>query len=120
MDMMRLKRKAKQNLELGLARLRRWWSNKYKLPPNSPLFMEQTQAELQLEMFEDLMVRREELRQRLRDGETEGQASKILEQINAINKALEDEVEVQDDLIDQWERDLAEGRIPDLDAMPGV
>ena len=108
------------NLKTGMARLRRWWAGKYKLPPNSALFMEQTQAELSQEMFEDLMMRRDELRVQLEDGDSDGEGSRLLEEINSINKILGYDTEVQDDLWDQWERDIEEGRVPDLDAMPGA
>lgn len=114
-DTENLKWKAERNLENGLTQLRRWWSKKYKLPPNHDLFENQSVAEINLEFFEDLMAQRREVLEELDDEETRSEQAEVLfRQLNAINKALGFPEEVQDDLIDEWERELEAGRVPDL------
>ena len=89
--------------------------NKYKLPPNHELFVTRTLADLQLEMLEDLAQRREELRVQLEEREANTDTGRILDQINVINEVFDDQPEVWDPLIDKWEKELAEGKIPNLD-----
>lgn len=74
-------------------------------------------AEHTQEMYEDLMFRREEIERSLEEGSGDKQA--LMRQFSIINRVIEGKEESEDDLFDQWERDLEEGRIPDLDAMPG-
>lgn len=74
-------------------------------------------AEHTQEMYEDLMFRREEIETSLEEGGGDKQA--LMRQHAVINRVIEGKEESEDDLFDQWERDLEEGRIPDLDAMPG-
>jgi hypothetical protein len=74
-------------------------------------------AEHTQDMYEDLMFRLEEIDRSLEEGDSD--AKVLMKQRAIINKVLENEEETEDDLFDQWERDLEEGRIPDLDAMPG-
>lgn len=110
-----MKRKAEENLETGFAQLRRWWSKKYNLPPNHELFESQSVAELNLEFFEELMVRRKEVLDELADEEIRSpDVSQLFKTLNIINKALGLKEEFQDDLVEEWERDLALGKIPDL------
>lgn len=73
-------------------------------------------AEHTQDMYEDLMYRRDELQSSLEEGS--GDQKVQLRQLSIINKVLGVDAETEDDLFDQWERDVAEGRIPDLDAMP--
>lgn len=79
------------------------------------MFVGQTAAELQLEMFEDLLSQREEILEQL-DAVTEAQErGNLRERLHGINKVFGYALDQgQDDLIDEWERDLAEGRVPDL------
>jgi len=117
-DTSNLKQRAKENLESGLAQLRRWWAGKYKLPPNHSLFEGQSTAELTLEYFEDLMVERQGIRARLDDEDRvlkTDEVDALFARWNEIQRALDEPEEVQDDLIDEWERELEAGRIPDLD-----
>lgn len=114
MDTDRLKRRAKENLENGVAALKRWWSKKYELPPNHPLFLEQSMANLQQERFEDLYTRRQEIEMEMERGE--GDHEEHLKHLSLIAKALGEAAYVHDPLVDQWERELLEGKIPDLDA----
>jgi hypothetical protein len=73
-------------------------------------------AEHTQEMFEDLMFRRQEIERGLEEGSVDREAS--MRQLAIIDGVLENKDVSEDDLFDQWERDLEEGRIPDLDAMP--
>jgi hypothetical protein len=102
-----------------MGRLKRWWSNKYKLPPNHSLFVSQSEDELTQAMFEDWMVERESVLEKLKNNDGDGKD--LIEHLNLLNKALGEKKGdvVQDDLFESWERDVEEGRIPDLDAMPG-
>ena len=97
----------------GLGSLRRWWANKYSLPPNHELFESQSIADLNLEMFEDLIGRKRELEAELEAGETKNTGA-LLRALNEINRALGEAETGGDPLVDKWERELAEGKIPDL------
>jgi hypothetical protein len=108
-----LKEVAKANLEDGAAQLRRWWSQKYSKPPNHPLLEQSTAADLYIELYEDLLLRRNTLREELDDRTQDPE--KVIEKINEINKTLGDKEEVWDPLVAKWDRELAEGKIPDLD-----
>lgn len=96
--------------------MKRWWTKKYNLPSNHKLFVSQTIAELNLEFYEDLLVRRKEIMEDLDDPEIKSEAKDIMfKQLNSINNALGFEAMSSDPLIDEWERDLEMGRIPDLE-----
>lgn len=116
-DMVRIKKTARENVESGIAGLKRWWSKKYKLPPNHELFLNQNIGELNLEMYEDWMVRKDELedlmlnRPELFDP---SQMRGMQRELDSLNAALGENDFVEDDLIDKWERELAEGKTPDL------
>ena len=85
------------------------------MPPNHDLFENQSVAELNLEFYEELMTRRQEILDELDDEDTRSdEAGQLLKALNSINKALGLEEAVQDDLIAEWERELNAGRIPDL------
>lgn len=66
-------------------------------------------------MFEDMLVQRSELRDRMKDETNAKVRGVILESISAINKAFGEASETEDALVDEWERELAEGKIPDLE-----
>lgn len=114
-DLERIKRTARDNAKHGMAGLRRWWSNKYKLPPNHELFLGQSVSELNMEMYEDWILRIEELTEILESGDPLYDHSVIQKEIDQLRKALGDEPEVYDDLIDKWEQQLENGEIPDLE-----
>jgi hypothetical protein len=73
-------------------------------------------------MLEDLYVRRDELKNELKDCDNALERMRLVETIERINKVLEDPRKAIDDgpvytgdpIVDQWERDIAEGRRPDL------
>ena len=112
-----MKERAQYNLEHGLVWLKRWWVKKYALPPVHELFVGQSVAELELEFFEDLWAQREEVMHQLEDEDTRSaERSVMYRQLSVINNVLGLETESSDPLVDQWEKDLAEGRVPDLEA----
>lgn len=113
--MERLKARARENLANGNERIRRWWCDKYKRPPNHPLFLERSYAEWSIEMIEDLLERQAEIIQQMRDGVIKTRIGD--EMLARISDALGEEAISEDPLFDQWERDIAAGKEPDLEAM---
>ena len=112
----RVRRRAEREVKGGIAGLRRWWSQKYKLPPNHPLFLEQSVAELNQEMVEDLLIRKREVEAELENEDTRmSERQELSRQLRALNEALGEPPETGDELIDQWEKDLEEGRVPNLE-----
>ena len=114
-DVTRLRTEAEMAIESGNATVRRWWTNKYKLPSNHSLFLDRPEAVHMREMTEDLISRRNELEAELDEG-TAGDSKRALETLNAIKKALGEEDHDYDPIVEQWEKDMDEGRVPDLDA----
>lgn len=112
-SMERLKSQARKNVETGDYILRKWWVDKYKIPTNSPLFQSRSWAEWQIEMFEDMFTRRDELKEKLEDGELDSKVAMPI--LNSLNKALDGEEFVLDEKVDEWEKELAEGKIPNLE-----
>ena len=109
-----LKQRAKESVESGEAQLRRWWVKKYELPPNHGLFTSQSMAALHQEMYEDIYARKAEVLEELKTstGDTESQVKTL----NEINRILGDDAKdySSDPLIDKWEQELLEGKVPDL------
>lgn len=88
---------------------------KYKRPPNDPLFQARSWAEWQIERYEDLLQLRADLLEHMESGQSGGKQA--LSALSALDAVLgETATVVGDPLIDRWEKDLAEGREPDLDA----
>lgn len=108
--------KAKRAVDSGKNAVARWWSKKYNLPSNHKLFLERTLGDLHQEMVEDLLVEKTVLEKRIEDGEDSG--SHLFRQLNEVNRALGERESFGDALWDKWEREIAEGKIPDLDEMP--
>ncbi len=79
--------------------LRRWWVRKYALPPTSAEYLAYTVEELLVEFFEDYFERHPDQQIRREVHERSGHAYFV----------------TGDPLVDRWERELAEGREPDLD-----
>lgn len=113
-DAKRLKKAAQQSLSDGNSRIRRWWSQKYKRPPNDPLFNKRSASEHLQEMLEDLMVQRESLKEDLKQGVGVSDTSAIMKAITEIDKILGDETEVEDPLVAEWEAALERGEEPDI------
>lgn len=66
-------------------------------------------------MYEDLETKKADVESKLAGGDVGGETQRaLLEQLTSLNKALKVE-EVQDELWDEWEADIAAGRVPDLD-----
>lgn len=86
------------------------------------MFQGQSIAALNLEMMEDLWIRENELAEEVatEEGRAQNQAIKQLQEVRkalGIEQRYDDaRVSGTDDLIDQWERDIAAGKTPDLDA----
>lgn len=122
-DTARLKKLAEKNLKTGVLRWTDWWCKKYKLPPNHPLLLNRSVAELELEFYEDLQIERDRILEQIHDEDSNldtKQRDEIYVRLNRINEILGYPVEVQDDLIDKWERELAAGQIPDLNEVPNA
>lgn len=114
--MRRVRQRAEREIESGIAVLKRWWTQKYKLPPNHSLFLDQSVTELNQEMLCDLLVRKREILAELKNEDTRmRERQELIRQLHVVNEALGDPDEAEDDLIDQWEKDLEEGRTPDLE-----
>lgn len=111
----RLKVQAKINVESGMAGIKRWWVNRYKLPPNHELFTGQSTSDLILEMYEDLLLERKGIQERLESGGVGEEHTALMGRLRELDKAIGDAVVPQDSLIDRWEADIAAGRIPDLE-----
>jgi len=122
-DTPRLKRAAKAATDDGTAHLRSWWVKKYELPPTHLLFLNQSHAALVQEMYEDLYRQLDEVTSELENDENPPRAEQrdvLMRQLQVLNKALDEEQDDGDDLVDEWEAALERGEMPDLDAMPGA
>ena len=86
------------------------------MPSSSPLFEDRTQADLEAEMLADLYATQADLQDRLENTMDPAERHRLVSQLSSIARALGEPEEVADDpLIDEWERDLAEGRTPNLE-----
>jgi len=88
--------------------------DKYKLPPNDPRFESRSWVDWQVEMFEDLYVRRETIKAQMAEGTADN--TKATKALQAIEAVLGIGSGADDTLVDRWEKDLEEGRVPDLNA----
>ena len=104
--------RAEKNFWTTARQLQRWWSRKYKLPLNHPLCIGQAEGELRQEFIEDLLERRHDLEQEIK--ETKGaDLSAIERQLGGVLRALGEEPEEEyDPLIEQWEKDIEAGLDP--------
>jgi len=97
--------------------LKKWWSDKYNLPANHGLFLTQSVAELTIEMYEDMYYRRDQLSSQINESGDSREFRELSRQLGFLDKALDNETTHdtgEDDLIDKWERELREGKTPDL------
>lgn len=96
----------------------RWWSQKYRRPPNDPLFESRPLLAWVREMYEDAYEKAGDLEALLDDPDTRQEERRAISQkLRKLYKALgeRDTTWGEDPLIDKWERELAEGKIPDLE-----
>ena len=83
------------------------------------MFENQSEAELRLEMFEDLLIQREQIIEKLRTFLDPKERMGLKESLQQINEVFDFKGELgDDDLIDEWERDLERGHAPDLGKKP--
>ena len=68
-----------------------------------------------LEMYEDMLLRKQEILDELETADTKT-ANELYRQLNALNVGLGEEEVIQDDLVERWEKELEQGKIPDLNA----
>lgn len=114
-EMKNLKKIAEKEIDEGTARIENWWSNKYKLPANHLLFRNRSIASLHIEMIKDLLLKKEQVEKDIKTSYGR-ELSDLLKQLNEINKALNTDEEIisEDPLIDKWEKELEEGKTPNL------
>lgn len=105
--------KAKESVASGYSQVKNWWVKKYNLPANHELFETQSLAEITLEMFEDMLLKKKEIEKQLETASSK-QVGFLYEQLNVLNAALGEAVIVEDELVDRWERELEQGITPDL------
>lgn len=115
-DATALRADAKRRLDTGEGRLERWWTRKYKRPPNHPLFLSRSIASLMREFYEDLWDERADLERLLETPDSDQGA--IRARLAVVCEALGEKASASDTLIEEWERELAAGRVPDLDMTP--
>jgi hypothetical protein len=118
-DVAQIRKRAEDSMSDGYGHISRWWSKKYNLPPNHPLFAELSWAEHEHNMLTDFHTRKTEMEEMLNNPDADHE--EIRDVIASLNRAIlgtkgGDTVEYGDDLVDQWEADIAAGRTPDLDA----
>ena len=115
-DESRLKSAAKSSLLSGTSQLERWWCKKHNRPPGDPLYAARSSAEHRIDWFADLMLRREDLLDELKNGQGVGVAENaaIMQTVMDIDKALGDESEVEDPKVAEWEAALDRGEEPDI------
>lgn len=108
--------KAKSNIESGKTRWIHWWCKKYNLPPNHELLQSRTLPDLELEFLEEILLERADLVDQLSKISELSTRSQLSSKLAKLNKILEDapDEESDDPLIDKWEKELDEGKIPDL------
>lgn len=86
------------------------------MPSTSPLFERQTPADLELEMYVDLLAAREDLLEQLEHVRDPREHAQLHERLAGIARVFGEQADSgSDPLVDEWERDLAEGRVPDLE-----
>lgn len=118
MDLRQLR--AKRKVERGEVALKTWWAEKYGRPAGPALFLDWTEAELYQERYEDLYERKRVLEARIDHhadyGDPSDDVKPLMDELRGINEILgeHDPNLVEDPLADKWDRELAEGKIPDL------
>ena len=101
--------------------IQRWWVDKYTLPPNHELYQQRAPADLVREFYTDLFARRDELKEMAKTLPTKERAETqkqidALEEVLGIKLAADGPMVTGDPWIDRMERELFEGRVPDLES----
>lgn len=80
------------------------------------MFSSQSFADLLLERYEDLYVEAADIGAALGSAQNSSEMQPLQDRLQEIARALREPLEVDtgDDLLDEWERDIAEGRTPNL------
>ena len=115
----RIKRLVRENeFDTLLEVLEDHWSNKYKLPPNHPLFLDRSVGAHLTEYFRDYKNRKEELQAQVDILSQPEERTKTIEAIAEIDRMLgyvEDLAGSGDPLADLWEKQFQMGEEPDLE-----
>lgn len=118
-DILRIKRQAKRIVEAGDLEVRRWWSNKYSRPANDPLFSSRPIHAWISEMYVDVYEQIQTLETLLDDPdlrqEERRSTSTRLRKLYRLVGESDEKAIGEDPLIDKWEKELLEGKTPDLD-----
>ena len=95
--------------------LRRWWVDKYNLPPNHELFMSRSIGDLVREMVEDYAAEHQELAELTnRDDVDQSKVSTMLENLEVALGMREKGQFSNDPVIERWEKALEEtGEFPE-------
>src|SRR5262245_26070763 len=88
-DAKRIRQRAERSATGTDSVLRRWRSHKYKRPANDRLFVKRTLGSLVEEMFEDLFVRRDEVKDELKTA-SGARRAQLEETLSALTQALAD------------------------------
>jgi len=95
-------------------RLSRWWSKKYRLPANHDLFIARSYAEWHLEYLEDLYFDRQAVIEEL-EYATGDEVRALQGQLRSLSEALGIEASYNDPLVEKWEQEIAEGKVPSFE-----
>jgi hypothetical protein len=105
------KARARRKTQTKASALQKWWSDHFNVAPDDPSVVDKSEAELEEAWYEWLFGTLEELK-----AENEENPSRALqEKIDRVQAVIDGEKYEEDPLIAQWERELAEGKIPDLE-----
>jgi len=99
-----------------LGALQRWWSDKYKLPPNDPRFMDRPFAMHVRDFLEDLTQVLGRVEQQLRMGEAGEDQTELEETKETIQRILGIDTDSAAAWQDEVEKALEEGRMPNWGA----
>lgn len=103
--------------------LRVWWSDKYKLPPNDSRLTSLTTRELFELYLSDLVSKRDEVEVLLRSNLSVQDRTRLQQLHTQYTEAITGQspvasapsiIQTGDPLADEWERQAAQGEMPDL------
>jgi hypothetical protein len=84
----------------------------------NPLFEQETAADLEVEMLQDLLATREELERQLEQEHDLRERVRLRERLEDLHRALGEKKSelVEDPLVDEWEAEILAGRTPNFQA----